>query len=202
MHDAKVEYVWGGTLDFAFDIMPHAGQMDGMYYSLGYAGHGVAMATLLGKKMAEAILKNKHKILPCAAYLQGEYDIHDLFVGVPCQLGQKGLEKIIQIKMTPEEHAALIEPIRDDYPPLFDVVTPIPFAELQKLLDESAPWGILAYEKALYLSELSDAAIAVFTEYLPKKQSPLSLVPVFQLIHLTQGEMGVSRLRQKRNGFC
>jgi glycine/D-amino acid oxidase-like deaminating enzyme len=53
--DTKVEYVWGGTLDFAFDIMPHAGQVDGMYYAVGYAGHGVAMATYLGEKMAEFI---------------------------------------------------------------------------------------------------------------------------------------------------
>jgi glycine/D-amino acid oxidase-like deaminating enzyme len=53
--DAKVEYVWGGTLDFAFDIMPHAGQTDGMYYAVGYAGHGVAMATYQGQKMAELI---------------------------------------------------------------------------------------------------------------------------------------------------
>ncbi|HEY6129947.1 MAG TPA: FAD-binding oxidoreductase [Candidatus Acidoferrum sp.] len=59
LRESKVEYVWGGTLDFAFDIMPHAGKMDGMYYSLGYAGHGVAMATLLGKKIAEAILTGR-----------------------------------------------------------------------------------------------------------------------------------------------
>src|SRR5437867_13376670 len=52
LRTTKVEYVWGGTLDFAFDIMPHAGKMDGMYYSLGYAGHGVAMATSLGQKIA------------------------------------------------------------------------------------------------------------------------------------------------------
>jgi len=55
----KVEFVWGGTLDFAFDIMPHAGKMDGMYFSLGYAGHGVAMATLLGKKISESILTGR-----------------------------------------------------------------------------------------------------------------------------------------------
>ena len=55
LRDTKVEYVWGGTLDFAFDIMPHAGQIDGMYYSVGYAGHGVAMATYLGSQMAEMI---------------------------------------------------------------------------------------------------------------------------------------------------
>jgi glycine/D-amino acid oxidase-like deaminating enzyme len=48
----KVEFVWGGTLDFAFDIMPHAGQMAGLYYAVGYAGHGVAMATLQGHLMA------------------------------------------------------------------------------------------------------------------------------------------------------
>lgn len=51
--DARVEYAWGGTLDFAFDIMPHAGQIDGMYYAVGYAGHGVAMATYQGQKIAE-----------------------------------------------------------------------------------------------------------------------------------------------------
>jgi len=53
LRDAKVEYVWGGTLDFAFDIMPHAGQLDGMYYAVGYAGHGVSMATYQGQKVAE-----------------------------------------------------------------------------------------------------------------------------------------------------
>jgi glycine/D-amino acid oxidase-like deaminating enzyme len=55
LRDAKIDYVWGGTLDFAFDIMPHAGQLDGMYYAVGYAGHGVAMATYQGQKMAELI---------------------------------------------------------------------------------------------------------------------------------------------------
>jgi len=55
LRDTNVEYVWGGTLDFAFDMMPHVGKMDGLYYSVGYAGHGVAMATLLGQKMAEYI---------------------------------------------------------------------------------------------------------------------------------------------------
>ena len=55
LRDSKVEYVWGGTLDFAFDIMPHVGQLDGMYYAVGYAGHGVAMATYQGQKIAELI---------------------------------------------------------------------------------------------------------------------------------------------------
>jgi glycine/D-amino acid oxidase-like deaminating enzyme len=53
LSDAKIDYAWGGTLDFAFDIMPHAGRLDGMYYAVGYAGHGVAMATYQGQKVAE-----------------------------------------------------------------------------------------------------------------------------------------------------
>jgi glycine/D-amino acid oxidase-like deaminating enzyme len=55
LKDTRVEHVWGGTLDFAFDIMPHAGRIDGLYFALGYAGHGVAMATYLGQKMAEFV---------------------------------------------------------------------------------------------------------------------------------------------------
>jgi malate dehydrogenase len=58
-------------------------------------------------EMVEAILKDKKKILPCAAYLDGEYGIKGLYVGVPVKLGSKGIEQIIQIKLTPEEKAAL-----------------------------------------------------------------------------------------------
>ncbi|HUB51076.1 MAG TPA: malate dehydrogenase [Terracidiphilus sp.] len=58
-------------------------------------------------EMAESILKDKKKILPCAAFLQGEYGIDGYFVGVPCKIGASGLEKIIEIKLTPEEDAAL-----------------------------------------------------------------------------------------------
>ncbi len=58
-------------------------------------------------EMAEAILKDKKKILPCAVYLQGEYGIDGYFIGVPCKLGAAGLEQIVQIKLTAEEDAAL-----------------------------------------------------------------------------------------------
>jgi malate dehydrogenase len=57
--------------------------------------------------MAESILKDKKKILPCAAYLQGEYGIKDLFIGVPVKLGTKGAEEIIEITLTEEENQAL-----------------------------------------------------------------------------------------------
>ena len=58
-------------------------------------------------EMVEAILKDKKKILPCAVHLQGEYGINGLFVGVPVKLGARGVEQIFQIKLTPDEQAAL-----------------------------------------------------------------------------------------------
>lgn len=58
-------------------------------------------------EMAESILKDKKKILPCAAYLEGEYGINHLFIGVPVKLGANGIEKIIQISLTDQEQAAL-----------------------------------------------------------------------------------------------
>jgi len=56
--------------------------------------------------MVEAILLDKKKIVPCSVFLQGEYGVRDQFVGVPCKLGARGLEQIIQIKLTSEEDAA------------------------------------------------------------------------------------------------
>jgi glycine/D-amino acid oxidase-like deaminating enzyme len=56
LRDVSVEYVWGGTLDFCFDTMPHAGRLGDMYYAVGYAGHGVAMATYLGEQVARQIV--------------------------------------------------------------------------------------------------------------------------------------------------
>jgi FAD/FMN-containing dehydrogenase len=81
---------------------------------------------------------------------------------------------------SPEQHAEAIAPIRDANP-LFEFVTPIPYTALQQMFDEANAWGTLAYEKALYLDELTDGAIDVFVEYVPKKASPLSFMPVFRL---------------------
>jgi malate dehydrogenase len=58
-------------------------------------------------EMAEAILKDKKKILPCVTYLEGEYGINKLFIGVPVKLGKQGVEEIIQIQLTAEENEAL-----------------------------------------------------------------------------------------------
>ena len=59
-------------------------------------------------EMVDAVLKDKHKILPCAAFLQGEYGIQDTYVGVPIQLGRKGMEKVVEIGLTDHEQAALM----------------------------------------------------------------------------------------------
>jgi malate dehydrogenase len=58
-------------------------------------------------EMIDAIFKDRKKTLPCAAYLEGEYGIHGLFVGVPVKLGVRGIEEIVEIKLTPEEQVAL-----------------------------------------------------------------------------------------------
>src|SRR5580765_5053630 len=82
------------------------------------AGGGLEITKLVGTsawyahgqaatEMVEAILRDKKKILPCSVYLEGEYGIHNLFVGVPVKLGARGVQQIIQIKLTPEEDAAL-----------------------------------------------------------------------------------------------
>ncbi|MGC2617737.1 MAG: malate dehydrogenase [Acidobacteriaceae bacterium] len=74
------------------------------YLKTGSAYYAPSAATV---EMVEAILKDKKKILPCAAYLEGEYGITGYYIGVPCKLGSRGLEQIIEIKLTPEEDAAL-----------------------------------------------------------------------------------------------
>jgi malate dehydrogenase len=58
-------------------------------------------------QMAEAIVNDQKRILPCAAWLEGEYGMKDLFLGVPCKLGRKGLEKVLEVELTADERAAL-----------------------------------------------------------------------------------------------
>lgn len=74
------------------------------YLKTGSAYYAPSSATV---EMVESILKDKKKVLPCAAYLEGEYGIHGLFVGVPVKLGAQGIEHIYQVKLLPEEQAAL-----------------------------------------------------------------------------------------------
>ena len=82
LRHVRIEYVWGGTLDFAFDMMTHVGEIDGIYFSLGYAGHGVAMATYLGKTVAEAMLNGHIKDHPFASFPFPDAPL-GLYNGVP-----------------------------------------------------------------------------------------------------------------------
>jgi len=63
LRDAAIAYAWGGTIDFTFDMLPHAGEIDGIRYAMGYAGHGVAMATYVGTEMAKVIAGEKDDVL-------------------------------------------------------------------------------------------------------------------------------------------
>jgi malate dehydrogenase len=96
MSAERVEALVQRTRDGGAEIVKHL--------KTGSAYYAPSAATV---EMVEAILKDKKKILPCAAFLQGEYGIEGYYIGVPCKLGSAGLEKIIEIKLTPEEDAAL-----------------------------------------------------------------------------------------------
>jgi malate dehydrogenase len=80
------------------------GEIVSLLKTTGSAYYAPASAAV---EMAEAILKDKKKILPCVTYLQGEYGIQNLFIGVPVKLGSAGVEEIIEITLTPEEREAL-----------------------------------------------------------------------------------------------
>jgi FAD/FMN-containing dehydrogenase len=80
-----------------------------------------------------------------------------------------------------EAHARAVTALREAAPPAFVFDTPLPYTHLQQMFDEGAPWGIRGYEKAVYLDELTDPAIDVIAQHLPKKSSPMSFMPTFVL---------------------
>ena len=92
------------TLDRIVERTRNGGAEIVKYLKTGSAYYAPSAAAV---EMAESILKDKKKVLPCAAYLEGEYGIHDLFVGVPVKLGARGIERIYEIKLTAEEQAML-----------------------------------------------------------------------------------------------
>ena len=79
------------------------------------------------------------------------------------------------------EHARLVDQVRGSLPPLFDLVAPMGYAELQQLLDEANAWGFYSYDKSSYLADLSDPVIDVVTEHVPGKNSPLSALLFYRL---------------------
>ncbi len=93
-----------GTIDRLVQRTRDGGAEIVKYLKTGSAYYAPSAAVT---EMVEAIIKDKKKILPCAAYLEGEYGIRGLFVGVPCKLGARGIEDVWEIRLTDEEMAAL-----------------------------------------------------------------------------------------------
>jgi malate dehydrogenase len=93
-----------GTIDRLVQRTRDGGAEIVRYLKTGSAYYAPAAATV---EMVESILKDKKKVLPCAAYLEGEYGVNGLFVGVPVKLGSRGIEKIYTLDLSPEEQAAL-----------------------------------------------------------------------------------------------
>ncbi|MBZ5578368.1 MAG: malate dehydrogenase [Acidobacteriia bacterium] len=92
------------TIDAIVDRTRNGGAEIVKHLKTGSAYYAPSAAAV---EMAESILKDKKKVLPCAAYLEGEYGIRGLFVGVPCKLGSRGIEQIYQVKLTADEQALL-----------------------------------------------------------------------------------------------
>jgi malate dehydrogenase len=93
-----------GTLDRLVQRARDGGAEIVKYLKTGSAYYAPSAGAV---EMVESIIKDKKKVLPCAAYLEGEYNIRDLFVGVPVKLGARGVEKVYQIALQPSEQAAL-----------------------------------------------------------------------------------------------
>jgi malate dehydrogenase len=92
------------TIDRIVDRTANGGAEIVKHLKTGSAYYAPSAAAV---EMAESILKDKKKVLPCAAYLEGEYGINGLFVGVPVKLGARGIEKIYEVKLTADEQAKL-----------------------------------------------------------------------------------------------
>jgi malate dehydrogenase len=74
------------------------------YLKTGSAYYAPSAAAV---EMVEAIVRDQKRVLPCAAWLEGEYGLSGLFIGVPCKLGRRGLERIIEVELTPAERTEL-----------------------------------------------------------------------------------------------
>jgi FAD/FMN-containing dehydrogenase len=94
---------------------------------------------------------------------------------------QPGYAMIVVGFGSPDEHADVLARARAGEPPIVDFASPMPYVELQKMLDEANAWGFYAYDKGCYVEELSDGVIDALTEHFPLKTSPLSIVLFYRL---------------------
>ena len=106
------------TLDAIIDRTRNGGAEIVKHLKTGSAYYAPSAGAV---QMAEAIVKDQRRILPCAAWLEGEYGMKGLYLGVPCKLGKNGLEQVIEVELTADERTALAkraeavrEPLRAD----------------------------------------------------------------------------------------
>jgi FAD/FMN-containing dehydrogenase len=88
---------------------------------------------------------------------------------------QPGFALIVNGFGSSEQHAAVLEQLRTALPPAFEFAAPMPYTAIQQMIDEPTAWGAYNYEKGAYFDELTDEVVAVITEYVARKQSPMSL---------------------------
>lgn len=94
---------------------------------------------------------------------------------------QPGFALLVAGFGSPEEHSRLAARIREVLPPTFDMVTPLPYVQLQQLIDEPTAWGFHHYDKSIFTAELSDDVITVLVQHMPLKNSPRSVMLIYRL---------------------
>ncbi len=94
---------------------------------------------------------------------------------------QPGYALIVTGFGSADEHTAVIDRIREQVPPLFDLVTPMPYVQVQQFTDEAAAWGSLVYDKGTQVAQLTDDVIDLITEHWPRKTSPSSVMFLYRL---------------------
>lgn len=138
---------------------------------LFWPAHQAAEALRIGREVLAGLPRNASGILAALNAPPAPF-VPEVHHGTP------GVALAVAGYADPDAHAALLAPARAASPPLFEYLTALPHTELQRVLDDAAPWGVRAYTKGLFLDELPDPAIAVLAAHLPAKSSPMSLVGI------------------------
>ncbi|MGW4351814.1 FAD-binding oxidoreductase [Nocardia sp. NPDC004582] len=159
------------TLTFALHEVPPLAQLTMLCFTPEDAAAGLAA----GRELITALPPGYGGVIfavsaPPAPFVPEHYQ------------GQPGFVVMVAGFGDPMELEAIVKPMRDAAPaPAWELVTPIPYTALQQMFDESAPPGLHAYEKSLYVDDLSDAVLATLISAFPRRRSPLTLVPIFAL---------------------
>ncbi|WP_211878261.1 FAD-binding oxidoreductase [Pseudarthrobacter albicanus] len=159
------------TFEFALHDVPQLTQLGMFFWDVEHGREGLRFSRDLVRSLPDDMGSLIAGLsAPEAPFVPAEYQ------------GKPGFAVLVAGWGTPEEHAAAVAPVqRMTSPPQWQLITPVPYVQLQQMFNEDSPWGVYNYEKALYLDELSDEAIDIFVDQLPRKTSPLSFVPVFPL---------------------